>query len=150
MGQVGGEAVAALESVAERTKHIQIEFSFAAAAAADQVLVLALGRQVVASHARVEVGVAQQAELLQHLQRAIHGRDVHVGEPRSDLLVQALGRHVALGGGNGLENQLALGRHAQAALLQHAAQLGRVQHAGTVPQPAAIATTCKSSGTLVG
>ena len=82
------------------------------------MVVLRFVGALVLRHIVVKVGVAHHAELLEHLQRTVDGRDVDVGKDAHHVLVDLVGRDVAMHRRDGVQDQLALRRHAQASLFE--------------------------------
>jgi len=77
------------------------------ALAADQVHVPGLLGQVIAGRAVVDVGVLDQAKLLEQLECAVDSRDVHAAGGLPDFDADLLGRGV-LEPGHGFQDELAL------------------------------------------
>lgn len=121
--QVGLKAIAPLELICQRLEHLDVHDGLGAAAAADHVMVQRGVGPLVLGHPVVEVGVADDAQLLEHLEGAVHGRDVDVRKDAHHLLVDLVSRDVAAHGGDRVQNELALWRHAQPALPECGLQL---------------------------
>ena len=65
----------------QRVGHVDVGLGHRAAVAADQVEVVVAGRRVVGRRTVTEVGVGDQAELLEQLEGAVDGRDVDAAAP---------------------------------------------------------------------
>ena len=121
---VRAEAVVVPQSLQHRLEHCGVNGDHPVTIPADQVEVLVVADRVVRRGAVAEVCVPDQAELLEHLEGAVDGRDVD----RTGLLAD-LGEHL-VGGGvaepvDGAQDQLALRGQALAAAPE---PLGEVTH----------------------
>ncbi len=121
------EAVASLQFVRDRLQDLERNFGLGSAAAAHHVVVQRGVGTFVLRHAVVKVGVADDPKLFEHFERAIHGGDVDVRKSPHDLLMHRLGGEVAMGPDHDVQDQLALGRHAQAASPERDFQVGGLE-----------------------
>src|SRR2546430_10003438 len=114
VAEVRLEAVVFVQSGYQGLDRVRGNLGDAAAGRADQVHVIRFGRHVVPGSAVSQVGVGDQAELFQQLQRAVDGRDVHpagrLPHVRPDLLGTGM-----LKLGDGPQPKLPLGLDALAA-----------------------------------
>ena len=133
MRQVGLETVAALQLFRERLQDLQRHLGIGATATAHHVVMEGRIGALILGHAIVEMRVPHHAEILEHLQRAIDGRDVDIRKHAHDLLMDRIGCEMAVRLHHDVQDQLALGRHAQAALPERDFELGGLDQEPTPP-----------------
>ena len=114
MPHVGLEPVLFVERFHQRCRGLGRQLGNPAAVAADQVDVLGLGREVVAGRSVAQVGVADEAELLEQFQGPVDRGDVDPAGPLVHLGEDLL-RRCVVQSRNGLENELTLRGHPVAA-----------------------------------
>jgi len=134
-GQVASvrhECVPGPQAGEERVGEPCVELAHRAAAAADQVRVLAVGRQLVGLAGGAEVRVPDDPALGQGLQRAVHGGQREPCHPALDDGVQLL-RCAVAELGERVQDQLARGSGAQPAPAQQRLP-GPAVHAGLSPR----------------
>lgn len=135
MRDVGGEAVMVVDARDELVRDVEGDLPHPAAAAADEMEVGGVLGQVVAGGTVVDVGVADEAELLERVEGAVHGGGRHgrstVGR---DGLGDLVGRRVAEPV-DGPEDPLALGGQALALCAQPFSQF---THSPNVGRTAAV------------
>lgn len=125
MRQVRLKAVAPPELLRQRLQHIQLQLSVNAAPTAHHVVMPRGVRSLVLRHAIVKMGVPHDAQLFEHFERAVDGRDVDIRKDADDLLIHLVDRDVSVHRGDGVEDQLSLWRHPQSALSERDFQLAR-------------------------
>src|SRR5215469_3091868 len=111
---VGLEPVLGVQRRDQGARGLGGQLGHPATLAADQVHVLRLRREMVAGRAVPEVGVGDQAELLEQLERAVDRGEVHAPRRLVHLGADLLGRGV-MQPGDGLQDELALWGNAVAA-----------------------------------
>jgi hypothetical protein len=112
MRQVSHEAVMLQEVLAERLQDLQTQLLLRSAVATDQVLMdTAIGAMVL-RYAVVKMGVGQDVELLKQLEGAIDGGNVDLWKAGRHSTMDRLCRKMPVYILDGLEHELALGRHA--------------------------------------
>src|SRR6185437_758775 len=143
VAHVGLEAVLAVQRGDQRADLLRADLGDPAALRADQVHVCGLGRQVVARRPMPEMGMRDQAELFEQLQRPVDGGDVHPAGGLLDVGADLLGSGV-LQLGHRLQHQLALWGDPVAARpqfliprLDHARRLTPPHPPFSPPQPSA-------------
>ena len=122
MADVGYEALLGTEPVDEPGHDGRRLVRHPTTLATDQVDVLGLRRGMVGRRTVAEVGMLDEADLLEQLQRAVHRRDVHAGRPLHDPGMHILRRRVAEVG-DGFEDQLTLGGQPETTRAQLGLQL---------------------------
>ena len=122
MADVRDEAVAGDHLVRELLRAADVGRLDVAAAPAHQVDVVGMGGEVIAGRAVPEVGVRDDAEFLEELQRAVHGRGAHRRRHRLHLLPDLVGRGVAEPL-QSADDEPALRGRAQTARAQHRVEL---------------------------
>ncbi len=132
MREIGGEAVLRPQYLIERLQRPQRHLLLAPAAAADEVAVPLDIRPVPAGNAIVQVRVGHEAELLESLEVAVHGRGVDLRMALADLSGHFLRRGVVARPCQGLENEAALDRHP----LATGTELAPDVHVRQLPAPA--------------
>ena len=93
-----------------RGEQLVAEVADGAALRAHEVVVGGLGRDLVVADAALEARLDDEVEAHEQLERAVHRRDVDVGERAAHLGRHLLGRHVAAGVAQHLPDEVALRR----------------------------------------
>lgn len=123
MGDVEAEAPLFGQTLGQRAQFLGLDFLHVSTDPADQVHVLGLVRVVVRRGSVRQVGVGDQVELLEQLERAIDGGDVHTRGLLAHGVVYLFGRGMAEPA-HRVEDQLALRGQPQAAITQQIGELG--------------------------
>lgn len=128
MAKVRVEAVPTSQLVFERFQNRHVELLVSTAVRAHQVLMSRLVGALVLGRLPVHVLVANEAELLEPLECAIHRCQVDIRVVFGNLAIDLLGRNVPTTSGDRLEDQFSLGRHSPPVLFQRDAQLLDSRH----------------------